>query len=168
MAGYDYTPLALMRFSRIIANRHTLRKLDPSEIAQVTEAISQRLEDISKDTDLEAWETHLLSEGLIRLCQVLKYCMFFGHSRVFDELLLLQSKAERVESRRGGEAKTGSILKVLETIALAVALYAAPDVTSTATQHYLEILKPPRLTFSGEGTAPKSIAHLPATGTGHR
>lgn len=126
----------------LVAKRYRpLRRLTDDERKELTKKLDEAISEFGASTDIPLWAREPLADGLRRLRLVTTKMEFFGYEAAIDELLSVYHRASEVEDhlKATNSATTNrslSISAVLNAIALAVTLFSAVDVTTTAFEHY--------------------------------
>lgn len=133
--------LQLSWFAPIARKYRPLKKLNHAEREQLAKNLRELLEKLPASSDIPEWAKEPLLDGLQRLHLLITKVEFFGYDTAIDGLLTVYWRVSQVENRLNDEERDKpvarpSILQILNVVALAVNLFSAPDMVSTALRNY--------------------------------
>ncbi len=138
-ARTNYLPAKNVQALRFLSQ--TARRYRPLRVVaikardEVLTKISDIMNEVRNDHDLQEWMKTILVSGLERVSLILRHLHFFGHEIAITELFLAHQRLSAIH--RGLEAEgSNSFWKTLAILSAAANLFVLPADTVTALDHY--------------------------------
>ncbi len=134
---------ALRFFSQTARRYRPLRVIPSRARAEALKEITEIIQEVQRDRDLQAWMKPLLVSSLERTHLVLRHLRFFGHEVAISELFLAHQKLSVVrEEIETTNTNPASFWKAMTILSVVGNLFVLPDQSLAAFDHYKSWIAP--------------------------